>query len=400
MRQLLRTPNAVLYLAGQAISVLGDSALWLAAAVWVKSLTGSTSAAGLVLFAFTLPQVASPLAGLLVDRVRRRPLLIVTNVVGAGLVLLLLLVNGPGDVWLVYVVIAGYGAIATVLGSGEIALLPVMLPDELLPDANAALQTIRQGVSLVSPLLGAGLFVVAGAGVVAMLDAATFVLAAAALLALRVTEPPPAPAEHHWTTEVLAGARHLLRTPVLRQMIVALLLSILLIGFCETIVFAVVDRGLHQPPPFVGVLLTVQGAGSIVGGLLAGVLLRRLGGRALFGIGLALLGVGGLLLAAPLLPVVLAAALVFGVGAPWILVSAVTLLQRQTPSGLLGRVSAAFDVLVGVPQTVAIALGAALVALLDYRLLLAVCAVLTLAAAAYVTTRRGAPEPVSADAAP
>jgi MFS family permease len=388
MRRLLSTPNAVIYLIGQGLSVLGDSALWLAAAVFVKTITGSSAAAGLVFFAFTLPQLGAPFAGLLVDRVHRRPLLVLANLAGAALVLLLLLVRGSGEIWLVYAVMAGYGALAIVLGSGETALLPAMVPDDVLPDINASLQTVRQGLRLVSPLLGAGLFALAGIGVVAMLDAATFAVAACALLALRVQEPPPARAQYGWAAEVLAGVRHLGETPVLRQMVTALLLSILLIGFCETLVFAVVDRGLHRPPAFVGVLLTVQGAGSVAGGPLAGLLIRRIGGRRLFGLGLALLGAAGILLAVPELPVVLAAAASFGLGVPWVLVSAITVLQRETPAALLGRASAAFDVVLGVPQTLAIALGAALVALVDYRLLLAVCAALTLLAAFYIATRR------------
>ena len=387
MGRLLAQRNARVYLAGQALSILGDSALWLAAAIWVKSLTGSSSAAGLVFFAFTLPQFAAPLAGLLVDRVRRRPLLIATNLVIGAAVLLLLLVRGPEQVWLIYAVMVVYGASYSVLSSGQTALVPAMVPDEALPDMNAALQTVRQGLRLVSPLVGAGLFAWQGGGVVALLDAATFALAAASLLVIRVDEPAPAPREGHWLAEMAAGIRHVRRTPVLVQMVVAAVLAMLLFGFGETIVFAVVDQGLHRPPTFVGVLLTGQGVGAVVGGLTAGLLLRRMGGGVLFGVALACAGACGLLLAIPVLPVVAAAVVLFGLSLPWLLVSVVTVLQRVTPSEVLGRVSSAVDLLVGVPQTLSIALGAALVALVDYRLLLVACAALTIAAAAYMLTR-------------
>jgi farnesol dehydrogenase len=63
-----------------ALSLTGSSALWLALGIWVKSLTGSTAAAGMVIFAILAPPVLlAPVAGMLVDRVRRRPLLVIVN---------------------------------------------------------------------------------------------------------------------------------------------------------------------------------------------------------------------------------------------------------------------------------------------------------------------------------
>ena len=388
VRRLLRIPNARIYLAGETLSILGDTAMWLAMAVWVKTLTASSSAAGLVFFAFALPQLAAPLSGLLVDRIRRRPLLIATNLLMGAAVLLLLLVHSSRDVWLIYLVAALYGAAYTVLSSGQVALLPAMLPDDALPDANGALQTIRQGLRLISPLLGAGLFVVLGGGTIAALDTATFLVAAASLVAVRVHEDAPTPSRSRWWAEAMGGLRHVQATVVLRQLVIAAAPTMLLVGFTETIVFAIVDQGLHQPPAFVGVLLAAQGIGGIAGGLLAGPSMRRVQPGVVFGFGLAAFAVSAVLLAVPSLPVVLGAVVLFGIGLPLLIASLTTLLQRTTPPGLRGRVSSAFDLLVGTPQTLSIALGAALVAAVDYRLLLVACAVVTGVCAAYVLTRR------------
>src|SRR5579884_1009476 len=109
MRQLLSIPNARLYLGGQIVSLFGDTSMWLAMGIWVKTLTGSTSAAGLVFFAFGAPQLLSPLTGVVVDRLRRRPLLIATNLAIGLAVLLLLLVHGSQQVWIIYVVMVLYG---------------------------------------------------------------------------------------------------------------------------------------------------------------------------------------------------------------------------------------------------------------------------------------------------
>ncbi len=193
-RRLLAIRDARVYLIGQTFSMLGDSALWLAMGIWVKTMTGSNGAAGLVFFFFTAPTLLAPVAGLIVDRVRRRPLLMVTNACAGGAVLLLLMVHGRGQVWLVYLVMALYGLAYTLLGSGQSALLTVLVPGDLLPDANGALRTVQESLRLIAPLAGAGLFVLVGAHVVAIMDAATFAVPVLCLAVYGCSSPAPSPA--------------------------------------------------------------------------------------------------------------------------------------------------------------------------------------------------------------
>src|SRR3954463_10215902 len=104
MRSLFAHRDARLLLLGQTLSYFGDRALYLVLGIWVKSLTGSNAAAGLVFFVLALPSIFAPLAGLLVDRVRRRPLMIAVDLAVGAAVLLLLFVHDRGDVWLIYLV--------------------------------------------------------------------------------------------------------------------------------------------------------------------------------------------------------------------------------------------------------------------------------------------------------
>ncbi len=178
MRELLRNRNARRYLIGQSFSLFGDTAMFLAMGIWVKVLTGSNGEAGLVFFAFGAAALLSPLAGMVVDRLPRRPLLFWSNLGGGAVVLLLLLVHGKSQLWLIYLVAFLYGLAYTFLSAGQTALLKVMLPDELIGDARGMLSTVREGLRLFGPLAGAGLFALAGGGVVAVVDASTFVIAA------------------------------------------------------------------------------------------------------------------------------------------------------------------------------------------------------------------------------
>jgi MFS family permease len=382
VRRLIALRDARLYLAGQALSLLGDLSLSLAMGVWVKQLTGSSGAAGLTFVAFLLPQLASPLAGMVVDRTRRRPLLIAVNLASAVAVAPLVLVHDAGDVWIVYAVSLALGASTMVLGAGQSALLVGLLPGELLAHGNAALQTLREGLRLLAPLAGAGLFAWLGGGAVAALDAATFLAAAAALALMRLREPRPRLAARSRRGELGAGIAHVRATPVLRRLIAAGALAVVALGLSESVLFAVVDDGLHRPPAFLGVLLAVQGAGAVAAGATAAVLMARAGERGGCALGMALAAAGLPLLATSSLALVLAGAIVFGAGLSWILVGAVTLLQRSTPAHLQGRAYAVLETALAVPQTAAVAVGAVLVGLVDHRpLLLAMAALMAVAGA-------------------
>jgi MFS family permease len=386
VRRLLRHRDARLLVVGQTLSVFGDRAMFLALGVWVKELTGSSAAAGLVFFAYTVPGLISPLFGAVVDRVRARLLMIGLNVAGAVILAPLVGVHGRGQLWLIYLVTLVYGAIAWMFYSAQSAYLTRLLPPELLGDANATLQATGEGMRLFAPLVGAGLFAAFGGPTVAALDAATFVLAALALLAVRHREQRPVPSEHHLRAQVAAGARHIAASPGLLRIVTATAVVMLVVGFTETLVFSVIQHGLHRSPAFFGVLSSAQGLGAVGGGIVAGLMLRRHGDGRVMGLGMLLFAVGAASMLVPRVGVVLVGFAVAGCGVSWAVVGYVTAVQLRTPAALQGRVSSAADVLVGVPQTVSIALGAGLVGIVDYRALIVLMAAVTIACGAYLAT--------------
>jgi hypothetical protein len=297
-------------------------------------------------------------------------------------------VHDRSDLWLIYAVAVAEGFASNAFGSARSAFLASLLPDELLPEANSLLQSAREGLRLIAPLAGAGIFAVAGGGVVAVIDAATFGVSIVTLLALRFEEPPRPARQHHLLAEITFGARHVFRTLPLRQIILAVSAALLVVGFAETVIFAVIDEGLHRSPSFFGVLSSLQGVGAIAGGVTGAAVLRRLGDGRLVGLGMVLFAAGDLMLVSSLLPVVLFGMAVAGAGVSWMIVGFATAIQRRSPQHLQGRVFSAADMLVGTPQTVSIALGAALSTLVDYRLLLAAMAAAVLVSASYLLTRR------------
>jgi len=388
MRQLLARTDIRLLFGGQTLSMFGDWMLIIVLGIWAKTLTGSNGAAGFVFFVFALTGLLSPLGGLLVDRLPKRPLMIATHVALAGVICLLFLVNDRGDMWLLYTVTFLYGLGGDVFAASRAAMLKAMVPDEVLGDANGAYQSIREGLRIVAPLAGAGIFAAFGGSVVALVDSASFLVSAATLVALRFTEPPVAAKEHHFLREVSAGIAHIARTPVLRDLTLGLAAALLVAGFSETLIFAVAGDALHQPPSFVGVIGTCQGVGSVLGGITAPWLMRRLGDVRLTGVGIALFAVGAFFWLIPTVAVVLAATAVIGAGIVWAVVALSTAYQRRSPQDVQGRVAAASNMLFAVPQTIGIAAGAGLIALVDYRVEVLAMAAVFLASALYLLTRR------------
>ncbi|WP_019883978.1 MFS transporter [Streptomyces purpureus] len=390
-RRVLRDRNVVFYLSGVVVSGFGTSAMALAAGVWAKSLTGSDSLAALTTFCVWAPTLLGPLIGTLADRTRRRPLLIWTNLGMAAVLLPLLAVHSSGQIWVLYAVLTVYGVSGVLLDAAEAALVAAAVPETLRGDFNGLRMTANEGMKLVAPLLGAGLFVQFGGVGVALLDAATFLLAAAAFALMRVAEPAPRPAtSRRWAADTAEGIRHLRHHPVLRRLVLAGAATMGMAGLNGALIYAVVDAGLHRSPAFAGVLYAVQGTGSVLSGLCAGALLRRMPERAFAASGITVFALGLVLRTVPSVPVGLLASALIGIGLPCVLIAAMTAVQRETPSELLGRVAATANTLLFAPNAVALAAGAGLVALVDHRvLLLAAAAVATTAAAGCLLGGRG-----------
>jgi MFS family permease len=375
------------YLWGQSVSILGDSALWLALGIWVRELTGSSAQAGLTFFFLAAPSIIGPVWGTIADRFPRRRILLLGNLATGALTLALLGVHDRHQVWLIWAVMTGYGVSSSLLSAAQSGFLHSLLPEDRLGDAQGWLSTVREGLRLVAPLIGAGVFALVGGHVVALIDVATFVVAAATISTIRVVEATPAPRTVGWRQEVSAGWTHIRAVPALRQIVTALGALCLVIGLAETAGFAVITTGLHRSPEWIGPWQMLMGVGALAGGPTVGRAMRRFGEGRIAALGMLGWAVSSALLVVPNLVVVAAGAVVAGLSLPWIIAPSMTFMQRSTPAGLQGRVSATVDVLTSTPQALSIAAGAALLAVVGYQVLLAVVAVVSCGAGLWLITR-------------
>ncbi|MGV9453308.1 MFS transporter [Streptomyces sp. NPDC003635] len=364
---VLRDRIAGRCLAGVVISGFGTSALWLVSGVWVKDLTGSDALAALCVLAMWAPTLAGPLLGTLADRTRRAPLLITTNLLLAILLLTLLAVDAPADLWLLFTVLFVYGAAGVVQDATESALVASAVPGPLLGDFNGLRMTANEGMKILAPPAGAALYALHGGASVAVLDALTFLAAAGLYASLRVREPRPEPS----TTDRRTGARYLWSRPRMRLLTLTGGATMFFAGVGGALIWSVVEA-LGHSPAYAGVLYAAQGAGSVAVGVVSGPALRRLGTHRFGAYGVALFGVAVALRAVPSDPLALVCSAAIGAGLPAVLIAALTHVQQETPGPLLGRVTATANTLVFTPNVIGLAAGAALVGPVDHRLLLAV----------------------------
>jgi MFS family permease len=384
MRAAFAQPGFTRLFAGLTTSMLGDSIMLLVLSIWVKTLTGSSAMAGFTFFFMCIPAIFAPFVGVWLDRIRRKPMLVWGNVLSAIAVLPLLLVRDAGDVWIIWTVAGLYGVSFVVLPAGLNGLLKELMPERMLVDANSSIQTVKESYRLFGPLLGAALFAWTGGWLVALVDVATFLIAAAVIASIQVEEETPEHEDGSFWMQLTGGVRHLVGDRILGHMLVGFGITMLVLGFCESAIFALTDH-FGKPATFVSVLVSAQGIGAVVGGLSSPRVVRRLGEVGAGVLGLVLLGTSAIAMAvSPSVGWVLASITIFGVSLPILVVAYMTLLQRRTPQRLMARVSVAAEVVMSVPSAASLALGALLVTIVDWRIIFVVIGVFTLAGAGHV----------------
>ncbi len=348
--------------AGQSVSFLGGQvtaiALPLTAAVW---LSATPAQMGLLTAAGTLPFLVLGLpAGVWVDRVRRRPLLLGADVARACLLaaIPLLFVAGRLDV-AVLLALALAAGICTMLSElAAPAYVPTVVDRGRLERFNAALMGSRSVSDVVGPGLAGVLVGVLTAPGAIVVDAVSFLVAAVALGRVRRREPRPtrtplppdapgARARRRVTGEVREGLTATFGHPVLRAGALAAATYNLWWSALEAVLVIYTVRELGLSPGTFGLCFSVGAIGAVLGSLLTVPLARRLGPGPSTVVSAAVACCGLLLLvplegAGPVAPLLAAALFVRGLGLTGWNVQIRSLQQTLVPHRLLGRMNAAY----------------------------------------------------------
>ena len=360
----LRIRDFALLWLGLTVSFVGDGVYIIAIAWQTYDLSNSPSALAAVGVAWSLPQlVLLLLTGVLSDRLDRRHLMIAGDVV-RGLAIASIGILSINDTltmtWLLVLVVI-FGAGQALFGPAFSSIVPQVVPEELLVEANSLGQFVRPITwTLIGPLLGGALVATVGTGWAFVADAGSFAFSALMIGLMRTRPQREAAKEHPSAWEDLKeGLRYVRSRAWLWVAMVAATVSLLATwGPWEVLVPYVVRNDLGGSAAALGLVFAAGGVGSVTVALVIGQR-GRLPRRAVTV--LYLTWAVGMLMTAGfgLVSEVWQAALVAFVSESCITALIViwfTLLQRLVPAHLLGRVSS-LDWLIsigGVPLSFAV----------------------------------------------
>ena len=378
LRTLSHRDFALLWGAG-LVSVAGGFALIVALLLHAYALTGSAVAAGGVFAAGVLPRVLlGSVAGVFVDRWDRKRTMVAADLLRALVLLPLLAVDSADRLWVLFLSQAATGTLGLFFGPAETALLPKLVGEERLVEANA-LNALNNNLGrLVGPVIGGVLYARVGLAGAALADAAAFLLSSALVALIRANGRPDrtgltATRSTAWwrvVGEWTDGIRLVRGERALRTIFVAFGLGMVGEGAFEVGFTPLVLDTLEGGAAGVGALLSAQAIGGLAAGAAVAAVAARVPGRLLFGGGLVGCGLTdlGLANAANLAP---AGAVAVGVacgfmalaGVPFVAMQAAStgLLQQATSDAFRGRVFGALATVDGVAVLAGIAVGGAAV---------------------------------------
>ncbi len=366
---LWRHPDFLKLWAGQTISEFGSvitrDALPLAA---ILTLSATPAQMGiLAALGFAPAPVLGLPVGAWVDRVRRRPIMILADLASA-----VLLASIP-IAWLLgvlrieqlYVVAALAGALALVFDVAYTSYLPSLVEREHILEGNSKLSASESVAEVGGSALAGALVQFFSAPLTILIDAASFLASAVSLGLIRKPEPRLVPSHEQPSLrrEIAEGLRALFGTPVLRALAATAITGTFFGNFYAALYGLYAIRELGIPPAVLGLLIASGGVGSFLGALWARPVAKRLGLGALLIASHAMTNGLGFLIPLAGGPVAVAAAFLFvaQIGGDMLStiysIQAISLRQVITPDALLGRLNASMEFLQGSVATAGVLVG-------------------------------------------
>jgi MFS family permease len=383
---LWRHPDFVKLWTAHTVSALGTGITSQALPLTALLVLGASAGEMGLLAAITqVPVVLVILfAGVWVDRLRRRPILIAADLGRAALLVSIPIAAVAGALSLgqLFIVAALVESLSLFFSVAYRSYLPTLVERERLVEGNSKLSAGGSVAEISGPALGSVLVQWLSGPVAVLFDAASFLFSALFLGAIRTPEPPPKPTEERQSVrdEIGEGLQVVLSNPVLRAL-AACSGTFTFFGNFFALYPLYVVRDLGMPPALVGLFVGAGGMGALLGAMLVGPVTRRFGvGPTLIG-SLSFAGVVGspILFANGPLPlniaVFFATQLVGDIAICIYLVNDMSLRQAMVPDRLLGRATASMGFLVGGLGPVGALLGGLLGELIGARYTLAIAVI-------------------------
>lgn len=385
---------SLLWLA-QLVSTAGSSLTDLAAGIWVYRETGSALAVGLTLMATAVPSlIVGLLAGVYVDRHDRKKILIYTCLVQSVIVTMIAFVIGIESIAVVglYALILVNAGIKQFFDPAHDSLIPELASDDELASANSFLSIASFGSTAIG---------FAAAGLLAstvdlywafIIDAGTFVFSAGCI-ALMGRYPMPIPDEEASVAVIVSNLRTgfgtLFGTPIIRALFVVGGLMFFSFGLWNVLLLPMSIKVLGATEFEYGLQEGLTSVGFVIGSFFMARFVRRLPEPAWIAVAMFGMGVSGILYGlATSIPIAILLVMISGFFNSPSSVARQTLLQRNTPREMRGRVFSAFYVMRDVIFLIGMA-GAGLADIVDIRLMIVVASSLLIVSGLFTLVAPG-----------
>ncbi len=358
--RVIRSPRYFPLWLGQIISNLGDTLNYVALVVLVFRLSHSGLAVSALVLTEIVPTLLlGPLAGVVIDRLDRRRVLIVVDGVRTVLVLLLALTHA---LWAVYALAALLAVGSTLFNPTLQAVIPALLTEEERLAANAVAWSSGRLVQIIGASVAGGLIAWNGTRPAFLVNAASFAFSAVLLTRLSIPRregPPGRSGLDAWVGDARDGLAYARRDPFVARLLPVQALTSLATGATSALLVVLATKHLHLAAQGFGWLLAAIGIGALLGPFLSNGLTRgrSLDVRLLF-VPYLIRGAGDIALGLVVgLPWALVILFIYGLNTSTGMVASNTILQTVIPDRVRGRVFTLLDVTWAAMRLLSLGLG-------------------------------------------
>ncbi len=347
---------------GQLVSSFGDTLNYIALVVLVYRLSGSGLAVSFSVALEILPVLLlGPLAGVIIDRFSRKTILITTDVLRAGLVVLLIFAS---QLWQVYAIIACLTAASVFFNPTVQAVIPGLVEPEALLAANSVSWSTAQLVQIVASALVGGLIASIGTTPAFAINAVSFIFSAFMIGRLTIptharernAESPQKPST--WLHDLREGLIYARQDYFISRLMIVQALASLAVGATSALLIVLAQQHLRLPPEGFAWLLLAIGAGALLGPILFGSTVKNYRKTQYLFMPYVIRGIGDILIAllTPF-PLALLILFIYGLNTSTGMVVYNSLMQGQVPEAMRGRVYTLMDVLWNLMQLLSLLAG-------------------------------------------
>lgn len=375
---ILRLPAFRAILAAQFISIFGDFlALFGIISYITFKLHGNAVQVTTINIAYILPlALIGPVVGVVVDRLNVKRTMIASDLIRAGLALMLLFARTVPQI---AAVLLALSIVSCLFIPAQSITVRSLIPREELLKANAILSQAFYLIRILSPLAAGAIVALLGFKATFYVDAASFVFSAVMISTLTIERPPRENADKTLAglgRDFVEGNRFIFTHSGLSFVFLAMAVAMFVLSSFSPLISIFVRDQLHAGVFLFGVVSAMVGVGLIVS---TTVLMRMSGRKAeprVVLYGMVTLGAAVAVLAFSYYAWLAAVStFLMGFAVALVLVPAQTMSQQETPHDMVGRVSSTFMSMISVAQILGLLLSGSLAERLGMRHLFLSCSV-------------------------